>query len=258
MRIVAIIPARLASSRLPRKPLLSIHGLPMIEHVRRRVIRCRELAEVAVATCDAEIADVVLSYGGKVIMTSPDHPGATDRVAEAMSHCDCSHVINVQGDEVLVLPQDLTEMVRAVAADPANAAWNAVGRVESQEELQDPSIVKLVVSGTNRVLFCTRDLSHLKLNENFDPVRKSIGVMAYSRPFLERYGALSRTPLEIAQAIDQSRIIEHDLNLIAVDFARAYPSINEPREVGMVEQSLREDARQASMLKEILGAGKPQ
>ncbi|HYR89102.1 MAG TPA: 3-deoxy-manno-octulosonate cytidylyltransferase [Terriglobia bacterium] len=252
MRIVAIIPARLASSRLPRKALLEIHGLPMVEHVRRRAIRCPELAEVAVATCDQEIADVVRSHGGNVVMTSLHHPGATDRVAEAMDHFDCTHVINVQGDEVLVLPEDLTRMVQSVASDPSNAAWNAVARIETKEELADPSIVKLVVSGGNRVLFCTRRLDHLKLNGTFDPVRKSIGVMAYSRPFLQRYVKLNRTPLEIAEAIDQSRIIEHDLSLKAVDFTEGYPSINEPREVPLVEKWLTEHPHQDRILREIL------
>ena len=107
VRVAAIIPARMASSRLPGKPLLDIAGLPMIEHVRRRARRCRRFVEVVVATCDQEIAQAVKRYGGDVIMTSATHPAASDRVAEAMRHLDCTHVVNVQGDEILVLPEDL-------------------------------------------------------------------------------------------------------------------------------------------------------
>lgn len=252
MRVVAIIPARLNSSRLPRKALLEIRGLPMVEHVRRRVIRCPELAEVAVATCDEEIADVVRRFGGKVIMTSPHHAGATDRVTEAMEHFECTHVMNVQGDEVLVLPEDLSRMVQAVAGDPSTVAWNAVARIESQQEMSDPSIVKLIVSRSNRVLFCARRMEHLKLNEAFDPVRKSIGVMAYSRSFLKQYAELPRTPLEIAEGIDQWRIVEHDLSLKAVEFVEGYPSINVAREVELVEKWLTDNPHQARTLREIL------
>ena len=252
MRVVAIIPARLKSSRLPRKALLEIRGLPMVEHVRRRVILCPELAEVAVATCDEEIADAVRGYGGKVIMTSPHHAGATDRVTEAMDHFECTHVVNVQGDEILVLPEDLSRMVNAVAGDPSAVAWNAVARVESQQEMSDPSIVKLVVSRNNRVLFCARRIEHVKLNETFDPVRRSIGVMAYSGPFLKQYGKLPRTPLEIAEGIDQLRIVEHDLSLKTVEFTEAYPSINELREVDLVEKWLTDNPNQARTLRKIL------
>jgi 3-deoxy-manno-octulosonate cytidylyltransferase (CMP-KDO synthetase) len=143
-------------------------------------------------------------------------------------------------------------MVQAVASDPSSVAWNAVAHIESQEEMEDPSIVKLVISESNRVLFCTRKIGHLKLNEKFDPVRKSIGVMAYKGSFLKQYGRLNRTPLETAEAIDQSRIIEHDLTLKAVEFTEGYPSINELREVGLVERWLRENGHQARILQEIL------
>src|SRR3990172_2252604 len=97
----------MASSRFPGKPLLKIRGLAMVEHVRRRTLLCKELSEVIVATCDSAIASVVKGYGGKALMTSPSHPGALDRVAEAAGYVDCTHVVNVQGDQVLVLPEDI-------------------------------------------------------------------------------------------------------------------------------------------------------
>ena len=121
VRIAAIIPARMGSSRLPGKPLIDVHGLPMVEHVRRRVLRCRGFSDVVVATCDREIAEVIERYGGRCLMTSPAHPAATDRVAEAMRQLDCTHVVNVQGDEILVLASDLERMVSAMEAEPAKA-----------------------------------------------------------------------------------------------------------------------------------------
>src|SRR5574341_1485452 len=101
VRIAAIIPVRMGSVRLPGKPLLSLHNLPMVEHVRRRALLCPALQQVVVATCDQEIAKAVESYGGLVIMTSPLHRTGTDRAAEAASHLDSTHVLIVQGDEPL-------------------------------------------------------------------------------------------------------------------------------------------------------------
>jgi 3-deoxy-manno-octulosonate cytidylyltransferase (CMP-KDO synthetase) len=253
IRVAAIIPARMASSRFPGKPLIEVRGLPMVEHVRRRALLCKEFSEIVVATCDGEIEAAVERYGGKVLMTSPSHAAATDRVAEAMRHLDCTHVVNVQGDEILILPEDLTRMVRAIVAEPAGSAWNAVAKIEHSDELRDRSIVKCVVSRSSRVLFCSRDFSLLPIvADGFEPVRKILGILAYRRSFLESYGAMERTPLEIAESIDQSRIIEHDVPLHAVEFAKGYPGINEPREVAVVEKYLAEDPLQLDALEAIL------
>lgn len=253
VRVAAIIPARMGSSRFPGKPLLDVHGLPMVEHVRRRALLCKGFSEVVVATCDEEIASAVRGFGGRVIMTAATHQAATDRVSEAMGHVECTHVVNVQGDEILIMPTDLERLVDAIATEPSGAAWNAVARIESEDELSDHSIVKCVVSRSNRVLYCSRDFSALPVRKaTFDPVRWILGILGYSRPFLERYGAMGRTPLELAESIDQSRIIEHDVALQGVEFERGYPGINEPREVAVVERYLNEDPRQQRLLIEIL------
>lgn len=252
-RIAAIIPARMASTRLPGKPLLNVRGLPMVEHVRRRALLCEGFSEVLVATCDREIAVVVERHGGKVLMTSSAHTAATDRVAEAMASLDCTHVVNVQGDEILILPDDLARMVRAIAAEPDGSAWNAIAPVVAAGELRDRSIVKCVVSRSNRILFCSRDFSALPVADGrFEPVRKILGILGYSRAFLGRYARLKRTPLEVAEAIDQSRIVEHDVPLCGVEFSKGYPGINEPREVGLVEKCLDEDPAQQRVLARVV------
>ncbi len=253
-RVAAIIPARMASNRFPGKPLLEVRGLPMIEHVRRRALLCKRFSDVVVATCDAQIAAVVRGYGGVCLMTSPTHPAATDRVAEAATQLDCTHVVNVQGDEILVLPTDLEQMIAAMEAAPDVLAWNAVARIERAEELSDRSIVKCAVSRSGRVLFCSRDFSKVPLavDGGWQPLRIVLGILGYRRDFLAQYGRLSRTPLEVAEAIDQSRIIEHDVRLQGVEFERGYPGINEPREVALVQQYLDTDPRQQAVLQEVL------
>jgi 3-deoxy-manno-octulosonate cytidylyltransferase (CMP-KDO synthetase) len=246
-----VIPARMGSSRFPGKSLLVVRGLPMVEHVRRRAVLSGAFSEVVVATCDREIADAVEGYGGRVLMTSASHPGALDRVAEAMRQLDCTHVVNVQGDEILVLPSDLRRVVEAVQREPAVEAWNAAAKLEHSDELGDPSIVKLLVSRTGRVLFCTRRYERAPDDPSGEAVYKSIGIMAFTRAFLERFVRLPRTPLERSGGMDQLRIVEHDLTLRTVLLARGYPTINEPREVALVEASLATDHEQQAVLEQL-------
>lgn len=254
MRIVAIVPARMASTRFPGKPLQEIRGLPMVEHVRKRVLLSEAFADVLVATCDAEIARAVERHGGKVVMTSPDHAAATDRVREAVRSVSCTHVVNVQGDEVLVLPEDLREMVSSIRGRPEIPAWNAVGPIDEEATLKDRSVVKCIVSTTGRILLCARDLSFLSRpdHRNFDPARVLLGILAYRLDYLERYAQLSRTPLEKAEDIDQSRILEHDDWLQGVPFRRSYPGVNLQQELAGVERILSSDPVQQEVLNKVL------
>ena len=252
--VAAVIPARMASSRFPGKPLLQVRGLPMIEHVRRRALLCKRFCEVVVATCDAAIADVVERCGGRCIMTSPEHPAATDRVCEAMRQIPCTHVVNVQGDELLVLPRDLAALVQAIENNPEIPAWNALAPIEAVSELSDSSVVKCVVSRSDQIMYCGRDMSHLASAGwgPSGPIRWILGILGYRRDLLERYGELERTPIETAEAIDQMRIIEHDVLLQGVVFSKGYPGINAPRDVVVVEHYLDEDPAQQATLQEVL------
>ena len=250
--IAAVIPARMAARRYPGKPLLEINGLPMVEHVRRRAVLCNGFSEVVVATCDREIADAIDSFGGKIVMTSPHHSMATDRVAEAAKELDCTHVVNVQGDEILIRPQDLERMVAVIEGSPKERYWNATAPIESARELEDTAIVKCVVSESEKILYCGRDFSHLKLKPNFEPVRKILGILGYSRVDLFNYSQLSRTPLETTQSIDQFRILEHDIPMHGVRFSAGYPGINNKREEKEVRRIIRDDPNQRKILKLIL------
>lgn len=256
VRVAAVIPARMASSRFPGKPLLRLHGLPMVEHVRRRALLCRRFTEVVVATCDPEIAEVVRGYGGQCLMTSPGHPGATDRVAEAVRHLSCTHVVNVQGDEILILPEDLARFVGAIEAAPEVPAWNAVARIQQMRELSDRSVVKCAVSGTGRILWCAREFSSAGRDAPAacEPLRVVLGVLGYRREVLARYTAWPRTPWEVAESLDQSRFVEQGVALQSVEFAKGYVGINEPREVEAVSDTLRQDAGQQTVLQEVLAS----
>lgn len=253
MKIAAIIPARMESSRYPGKALVEFDSIPMVEHVRRRALLCKEFSQVVVATCNEEIYSAIKKFDGDVVMTAPTHAMASDRVAEAAEKLDCTHIINVQGDEILVLPEDLTRMALAIKANPGELFWNALAEIESKEELSDTSIVKCAVSVSGRIMYCSRDFSSLGLKNEFQPIKKILGILGYSREGLVRFGELKRTPLETTQSIDQSRVLEHDLVLNAVDFSRGYPGINEPREAELVREILKSNDRQRQVLNQIIG-----
>jgi len=252
LRIAAVIPARMAASRYPGKPLLTIAGLPMIEHVRRRALLSKQFVDVVVATCDEEIASVVRGHGGRVILTSDAHRMATDRVAEATQKLDCTHVVNIQGDEILVSPQDLEKMIEKIKINSSGAFWNGVGEISNPAELGDVDIVKCIISLSGRIMYCARDLSVLGTEKEFSAVRKVLGILGYTKAGLIQYGSMSRTPIEISQSIDQSRILEHDEQLNGVEFSNGYPGINTPREEVLVRHILKQDKSQIAILRDVM------
>jgi len=252
MKIAAIIPARLKSTRFPNKILLPIHGLPMIEHVRRRALMCPSLSEVVVATCDEEIAEVICGNGGRVIMTSDSHLNGTTRIAEAVAHVDCTHVLLLQGDEPLLLPRHVEALAQAIAAEPDVATWNLIGALQTEDELDRHSFVKCAIAPPHRVLYCFRrspNFSDFATQKTF--VRKMLGIIAYRKDFLQKLTSLPASPIENAESIEQMRILENGFGLSYVEVAPALPSINEPGELQEVLDCLSADLEQQSLLKAI-------
>lgn len=252
-KIVAVIPAHLASVRFPRKVLFPFHGLPMIEHVRRRALFSTSISEVHVATCDEEVAGVVRDFGGSVIMTGSNHTNGTTRVAEAVRELDCSHAILVQGDEPLLLPRHLDSFVQAIEAAPDGAAWNATGPIDAVEELDRHSFVKCAVAPSGRILFCFRRspcYSDFDAQRGF--VRKILGIIAYRKDFLLHLTSLPPAPIELAEFIEQMRIISHGYDLTSVPVTPSLPSVNEPAEADIVLDYIRNDKEQSDLLARVL------
>lgn len=253
MKIVAVIPAHLASVRFPRKILHPIHGLPMIEHVRRRALRCAGLDGVYVATCDDEIASAVTGYGGRVIATSDKHRNGTSRVAEAIAGIDCTHVVLLQGDEPLLRPEHVQSMVEAMRSDAGPVAWNITGPIDDASELDRHSFVKCIVGPGDRVVFCFRKspcFSDFETQRRF--TRKILGIIGYTKPFLRDVVTLPPSNVEAAESIEQMRIVENGFALRSVPVAQSLPSVNEPGEVGQVLDELERDRAQKSLLDQIL------
>lgn len=252
IKIIAIIPAHLASVRFPRKILYPIHGLPMVEHVRRRALMCEGLAGVYVATCDDEIADTVAAHGGGVIRTSNRHTNGTSRIAEAVQTMDCSHVVLLQGDEPLLDPSHLRNIMNAMKTEGEPVAWNVTGPIENPDELDRHSFVKCIVSASGRIVFCFRRspcFSEYETQRTF--TRKILGIIGYRKDFLQRLVTMSPAVIETAESIEQMRIVESGAFLRSVAVEDSLPSVNEPGDVEHIHSRLSVDARQRQLLAHV-------
>lgn len=252
MKIVAVIPAHMASVRFPGKILFPFHGLPMIEHVRRRALLSQAVSDVIVATCDEDIASAIKGFGGKVVMTANSHKNGTTRVAEAVKDIECTHVILLQGDEPLLLPRHVDALAAAMRANPSGDAWNATGPIETLEELDRHSFVKCVVSQSGRIMHCFRrspGYSSFEQQQAF--VRKILGIIAYRKDFLMKVTTLPSAPVELAEFIEQMRILENDYSLQSVPVVPSLPSVNEPHEADVVLEYILQDPEQKALLEKI-------
>jgi 3-deoxy-manno-octulosonate cytidylyltransferase (CMP-KDO synthetase) len=214
-RTLVLIPARMAATRLPGKPLLDIAGLPMIVHVLRSA-EAAQIGRVAVATDTAEIAEVVKSHGGEAIMTRTDHPSGSDRIYEALNKLDpegrTEIVVNLQGDFPTIRPDNIRSVL-APLADPAVDIATLAAEIHTEEESTNPNVVKVIGStvsaGRMRALYFTRATAPW----GEGPRYHHIGLYAYRRPALERFVRLPPSMLEQREKLEQLRAIEDGMRI---------------------------------------------
>jgi 3-deoxy-manno-octulosonate cytidylyltransferase (CMP-KDO synthetase) len=214
-RTLVLIPARMAATRLPGKPLLDIGGLPMIVHVLRRA-EAAKIGRVAVATDTPEIAAAVKSHGGEAVMTRTDHPSGSDRIHEAMTLLDpegrAEFVINLQGDFPTISVDNIRDVLPPLA-DPAVDIATLAAEIHSEEEDRAPSVVKAVGSPIGprrlRALYFTRATAP----SGDGPRYHHIGLYAYRRAALERFVRLPPSPLEIQEKLEQLRALEAGMRI---------------------------------------------
>ena len=236
MKVLCVIPARYASTRLPGKPLSMIAGKPMIQHVYERACQAQLPDEVVVATDNELVEKAVLDFGGKAVMTSPDHPSGTDRLAEvALMYPDVDVIVNVQGDEPMIPPEVIDRLAEAFNSD-ADLNMATMKVVMDEEDYENPAAVKVVTDQQGYALYFSRSLMPYPRNkpEGFK-VFKHVGIYAYRRNFLLKYAALAPTPLEKAESLEQLRalengykikVLESDFQGIGVDTPEDLASVN--------------------------------
>lgn len=248
MKIVGIIPARMAATRFPGKPLARLAGRPMVEHVYRRAERCPHLAEVHLATCDREIFDAVEAFGGRAIMTADTHVRCTDRVAEAARSVDADIVVNIQGDEPLIHPAAIAQLCDAILAAPDLPCVNLGNVITREADFLNPNQIKAVCDRQGNALYMSRQPIPTSKVWGRTRVLRQLGMIAFRRDFLEVFAALAPTPLEQAESVDMLRAIEHGYTVRMVLSEFESFGVDTPDDLRVAEARLAEDPVAMSIL----------
>lgn len=244
MKAVAVIPARMGSSRFPGKPLARLLGRPMIEHVYRRVAMCDALAGTYVATCDDEIRQAAEAFGAPVIMTADTHERASDRVAEAAQKLDADIVVLVQGDEPMTMPEAVAVSLTPFESDPSVRCVNLTKRIETEEEFRSPNTIKVVMDNSWDALYMSRQCVPTLAKAGYDetPVYKQVCIIPFTRQALAEYASLAPTPLEIVESIDMLRFLQHGRKVRMVESPFDTYAVDTEEDRRRVEAMMRDDA----------------
>ena len=240
MRTLCVLPARYASTRLPGKPLADICGKPMICRVLERASRAQKPEKVIVATDDERIYDAVRAEGGEALLTRADHPTGTDRLAEeAEAYPEVDLIVNVQGDEPLIEPSVIDDLIAPFEMDENLPMATVMVRMEDAAEQLNPNNVKVVVDKLGYALYFSRSLVPYP-RAAAGPVYKHIGIYAYRRDFLLRYARLEPTPLERAESLEQLRALENGYGIRVLETDCRFVGVDTPEDLALVNKIYRE------------------
>jgi 3-deoxy-manno-octulosonate cytidylyltransferase (CMP-KDO synthetase) len=210
--------------------------------VYERAKRCSSLSEVVVATCDHEIRKAVEGRGGKVIMTSDKHERGTDRVAEAAERMSADVIINIQGDEPLLDPRMLKEVSAPLVKNPKLLTCNLIQRLEKDAQRSDSNLVKVVFTKQKRALYFSREPIPTRRYVSEQPAFRQLGVIAFTKSFLNVFKKLKPTTLEKAESVDMMRVLENGYPITLVETSFPVYSVDTPPELDIVETLMRKDA----------------
>ena len=240
MKTIAIIPSRYGSSRFPGKPLALIAGKPMIQWVYENVSKAAFLDAVYVATDDQRIFDCVENFGGKALMTASTHTCGTDRLAECADILkleDEDIVLNIQGDEPLINPQMVADLYSTF--DDASVYMGTLKKlIDETEELQNPNVVKVITDVNEYAIYFSRYCLPYERDEKKTAHFKHIGAYGYKTWFLKKYSKMPKTSLEIAESLEQLRVIENGLKIKVKETRYQTIGVDTPEQIELVENEL--------------------
>lgn len=241
MKILALIPARMGSSRFPGKPMAPILGKPMIGHVYERVAKSEMLSMTVVATCDQEIYDYVESIGGVAIMTADTYERASDRCAEALLKIEMIHnikydiVVMVQGDEPMTHPDMIKEAVQPMIEDSSIQVTNLMGQIKTPSEFEDRNCIKVVCDLNNDAMYFSREPIPTRSKVSEVPMCKQVCIIPFRRDYLIEYTKLEPTTLEILESVDMMRILEHGMKVRMVPTKHETYAVDTPADLKKIE-----------------------
>lgn len=238
----------MASSRFPGKPLAKICGMPMVGHVYYRSRLCGLLDEAYIATCDKEIADYAASIGAPCIMTADTHQRASDRAAEAMLKVEkmtgkkVDIAVMIQGDEPMIFPEMIEEVIKPLLKDETMQIANLMGVIKTREDHEDANVVKVVTDKDSCALYFSREpIPSRKKWPKELPMHKQIAIIPFRRDFLIKFNKLEPTPLEIIESVDMLRVLEHGYKVKMVPTTTDIYGVDTPEHVGIVERMMKDD-----------------
>ena len=249
MKVLALIPARLASTRFPNKPLAQILEKSMLQHIVERVQLCKEIDQVAVATCDQEIIDHVQSLGHQAIMTSNLHERASDRCAEAVTKLEKSKntkydiVVMVQGDEPMTDPRMLSDVLRPFTNDPNLQVVNLYADIQPGE-FTSTNCVKVVMDLVGNALYMSRAPIPVSMDGIERPSGKQLGLIAFRRQALQKFTELTPTPLEVNESVDMLRFLEHGIKIRMQRTIYRTHAVDIPSDIAEVERLMKQQIKQ--------------
>jgi 3-deoxy-manno-octulosonate cytidylyltransferase (CMP-KDO synthetase) len=241
-KTIIVIPARMASVRLPGKPMADIHGLPMIVHVWKRAVEAN-IGKVLVAAAENEIADVIRSHGGDAIVTEPSLPSGSDRIAAALTlrdiHEKFEYVVNLQGDLPTIDPLAVQRCLAGLTNESVDIATIAA-RIETDEDVKNPNIVKAIAPlGNDREVAYARDFVRNIGPEHEAPYWHHIGVYAYNRSALQRFVSLPVSTREARRKLEQMRALDNDMRIAVVKVDTVPLGIDAPADLEAARMILR-------------------
>ena len=242
MKSICVIPARYSSTRLPGKPLKDICGKPMICRVYERAKLAKSVAEVIVATDDNRIFDAVEKNSGQAIMTRADHKTGTDRLAEvAEKFPDVEVIVNVQGDEPLIEPTLIDELIDEFVKDKNLQMATVATELTDADEMKNPNNVKVVIDKNNDALYFSRSLIPYPRNVGKSKVFKHIGIYAYRRNFLLDYAKMTSTPLEQSESLEQLRALENGFKIRVIKSSCRFIGVDTAEDLELVNEIYRRE-----------------
>lgn len=248
-----VIPARLDSIRLPRKLMYEFNKLPMLEHVRRRALMNSHGIEVVVVSGDKEILELINAHGGKAIQTKGNHMNGLSRIGEVADQLGWDKFIVLQGDEILVLPRHLDEMIEATSNSINFTALNSICKLSSVDELADPSVVKCLLNQVGDIITLFRGQPLISpIDIQLKLVMKICGLFSISLTTLKQIIEAESTPLESSESMEQMKLIELQIRLATVILDASFPSINLSKDVELVNYILANSAEQQNLLNDVL------
>ena len=206
--VIGVIPARYGSTRLPAKALAMIHGKPMIQHVYERCLKAKLLNEVLVATDDKRIFDVVINFGGNVVMTSKKHKSGTDRIGEAVKNIKCDVVVNIQGDEPMIASDNIDKAIKPFIQDKSFNVSTLCIKISDKKEISNPNVVKVVLDSNSNALYFSRSVIPYNRDNTKSAHHKHIGLYVYRKDYLMKLIKMKPSRLELTEKLEQLRVLE--------------------------------------------------